>query len=84
MASYTLSKKEVYRPYLWLWLIMYTALSLEGASVPLVCLLYHRVGVYKDDCMSSHAFSRNLWLVNEEVASYYADIGVASDEVSKR
>ena len=34
--------------------------------------------------MSGHAFSKNLWLVNEEVASYYADIGVASDEAGKR
>ena len=52
--------------------------------MPLVCFLYHRVGVDKDDCMSGHAFFRNLWLVNEEIASCYADIGVASNEVGKR
>ena len=49
--------------------------------MPLVCPFYHCVDVDKDDCMSGHAFSRNLWLVSKEVASYYANIGVASDEV---
>ena len=34
--------------------------------------------------MSDHVFSRNLWLVSEEVASCYTDIGVASDEVGRR
>ena len=52
--------------------------------MPLVCLLYHRVGVDKNDYMSGHAFSRNLWLVSEEVASCYANIGVASDDAGKR
>ena len=52
--------------------------------MPLVCSLYHRVGVDKDDRMSDHAFSRNLCLVREEVASRYADIGVASSEADKR
>ena len=50
----------------------------------LVCFLYHCVGMDEDDYMSGHVFSRNLWLVNEEVASYCTDIGVASDEAGKR
>ncbi len=58
--------------------------------MPLVCLFDHRVGgeqswgADKDDCMSGHAFSRNLWLVSEKVASCYADIGVASNEAGKK
>ena len=50
----------------------------------LVCFIYHRVGVDKDDYMSGHAFSINPWLVNEEVAPCCAEIGVASDEAGKR
>ena len=50
----------------------------------LVCFLYHRVGVDEDNHMSGHAFFMNLWLVNEEGAPCCADMGIASDEASKR
>ena len=42
------------------------------------------MGADKDDYMFGHAFSKNLWLVNEEVVPYYADIRVASNDVGKR
>ena len=50
----------------------------------LVFFLYNCVGVDEDNHISSHAFSMNFWLVNEEVAPCCANMGVASDEAGKR
>ena len=50
--------------------------------MPLVCWLYHSLGVGMGDRMSGHVFAKNPWLVSEEVA--FCSAGVASSEAGKK
>ena len=58
--------------------------ELEVVAALLVCSLYYRGSVDEDHHIPSHAFSRAPSLGNEEVAPYYADTVVASNEAGKR